>query len=181
MKISPSGIPGVLVIEPQVFNDERGFFFESFNERRFAELTGLRPSFVQDNHSKSLRNVVRGLHYQVGCPQGKLVRVVAGEVYDVVVDLRRSSPSFGRWTATVLSAENRRQLWIPPGFAHGFAVTSDSAECVYKTTDYWSPGHERTLLWNDPALAIPWPLSGEPVVSGKDMAGVPLSRAEVFA
>jgi dTDP-4-dehydrorhamnose 3,5-epimerase len=181
MKISPSALPGVLVIEPQVFLDERGFFFESFNERRFAELTGLHPQFVQDNHSKSLRNVVRGLHYQVGAPQGKLVRVVAGAIFDVVVDLRRSSPTFGQWHGIELSAENRRQLWIPPGFAHGFLATSDSAECVYKTTDYWSPANERTLLWNDPALAIRWPLENAPILSGKDQAGVPLAQAEVFA
>jgi dTDP-4-dehydrorhamnose 3,5-epimerase len=181
MKISPSTLPGVLVIEPQVFLDERGFFFESFNERRFAELTGLHPQFVQDNHSKSLRNVVRGLHYQVGAPQGKLVRVVAGAIFDVVVDLRRSSPTFGQWHGIELSAENRRQLWIPPGFAHGFLATSDSAECVYKTTDYWSPANERTLLWNDPALAIRWPLETAPILSGKDQAGVPLAQAEVFA
>jgi dTDP-4-dehydrorhamnose 3,5-epimerase len=181
MKISPSTLPGVLVIEPQVFLDERGFFFESFNERRFAELTGLHPQFVQDNHSKSVRNVVRGLHYQVGSKQGKLVRVVAGAIFDVVVDLRRSSPTFGQWHGIELSAENRRQLWIPPGFAHGFLATSDSAECVYKTTDYWSPANERTLLWNDPALAIRWPLENAPILSGKDQAGVPLAQAEVFA
>jgi dTDP-4-dehydrorhamnose 3,5-epimerase len=180
MKISPSTLPGVLVIEPQVFLDERGFFFESFNERRFAELTGLHPQFVQDNHSKSLRNVVRGLHYQVGSKQGKLVRVVAGAIFDVVVDLRRSSPTFGQWHGIELSAENRRQLWIPPGFAHGFLATSDSAECVYKTTDYWAPANERTLLWNDPALAIRWPLENAPILSGKDQAGVPLAQAEVF-
>jgi dTDP-4-dehydrorhamnose 3,5-epimerase len=144
-------------------------------------LTGLHPQFVQDNHSKSLRNVVRGLHYQVGAPQGKLVRVVAGAIFDVVVDLRRSSPTFGQWHGIELSAENRRQLWIPPGFAHGFLATSDSAECVYKTTDYWSPANERTLLWNDPALAIRWPLENAPILSGKDQAGVPLAQAEVFA
>jgi dTDP-4-dehydrorhamnose 3,5-epimerase len=181
MKAIPSAIPDVLVIEPQVFTDERGFFFESFNERRFEELTGLRPHFVQDNHSKSLRNVVRGLHYQIGCPQGKLVRVVSGAVYDVAVDLRRASPTFGRWTGTELSAENRRQLWIPAGFAHGFITISDSAECVYKTTDYWSPPHERTLLWNDPALGIAWPLAGLAVLSAKDRLGVPLAQAEVFS
>jgi dTDP-4-dehydrorhamnose 3,5-epimerase len=181
MKISPSGIPDVLVIEPAVFTDERGFFFESFNERRFAELTGLRPQFVQDNHSRSLRNVVRGLHYQVGCAQGKLVRVIAGTVFDVVVDLRRGSPTFGRWHGIELSADNRLQLWIPPGFAHGFLAVSESAECVYKTTDYWSPEHERTLLWNDPALGITWPLAGDAIVSSKDRAGVPLAQAEVFA
>lgn len=180
MKIREADIPGVLVIEPAVFSDERGFFFESFNERRFAELTGLVPQFVQDNHSRSLRNVVRGLHYQVGCAQGKLVRVIAGAVFDVVVDLRRGSPSFGRWHGIELSAENRLQLWIPPGFAHGFLAISESAECVYKTTDYWSPAHERTLLWNDPALGIAWPLGGEAIVSSKDRAGTPLAQAEVF-
>jgi dTDP-4-dehydrorhamnose 3,5-epimerase len=181
MKISPRAIPDVLVIEPTVFTDERGFFFESFNERRFAELTGLKPQFVQDNHSRSLRNVVRGLHYQGGCAQGKLVRVIAGTVFDVVVDLRRGSPTFGRWHGIELSADNRLQLWIPPGFAHGFLAVSESAECVYKTTDYWSPEHERTLLWNDPALGIAWPLAGDVIVSSKDRAGVPLAQAEVFA
>ncbi|GAB3462902.1 dTDP-4-dehydrorhamnose 3,5-epimerase [Massilia terrae] len=181
MKISPSAIPDVLVIEPQVFRDERGFFYESFNERRFAELTGLRPQFVQDNHSKSLHNVVRGLHYQVGCAQGKLVRVTTGAIFDVVVDMRRGSPTFGRSGTIELSADNHLQLWIPPGFAHGFLVTSDVAECVYKTTDYWSPQHERTLLWNDPALGIDWPVDGEPIVSAKDKAGVPLAQAEAVA
>jgi dTDP-4-dehydrorhamnose 3,5-epimerase len=180
MKIREAAIPDVLVIEPAVFSDERGFFFESFNERRFAELTGLTPQFVQDNHSRSLRNVVRGLHYQVGCTQGKLVRVIAGAVFDVVVDLRRDSSTFGRWHGIELSAENRLQLWIPPGFAHGFLAVSDSAECVYKTTDYWSPAHERTLLWSDPALGIAWPLSGEAIVSSKDRNGTPLAQAEVF-
>jgi dTDP-4-dehydrorhamnose 3,5-epimerase len=181
MRISPSAIPDVLVLEPQVHMDERGSFFESFNERRFHEATGLRPHFVQDNHSTSLHNVVRGLHYQIGCPQGKLVRVVAGSVFDVVVDLRRASPSFGRWEGIELSAENRRQLWIPPGFAHGFVVTSESAQCSYKTTEYWSPGQERTLLWNDPALGIAWPLTGAPILSAKDRAGLPLAQAQVFA
>lgn len=180
MKISQTAFPDVLVIEPAVFSDERGFFFESFNERRFTELTGLAPQFVQDNHSRSVRNVVRGLHYQVGTPQGKLVRVVAGSVFDVVVDLRRGSPTFGRHDTIELSADNRLQLWIPPGFAHGFLATSDSAECVYKTTGYWSPADERTLLWNDPQLGIPWPLSGAPTVSAKDQAGTPLASAEVF-
>lgn len=181
MKISPSAIPDVLVIEPQVFNDERGFFYESFNERRFTELTGLEPRFVQDNHSRSLRNVLRGLHYQLGtAAQGKLVRVTAGAIFDVVVDLRRDSPTFGRANTIELSADNRIQLWIPPGFAHGFLALSEVAECVYKTTDYWSPQHERTLSWNDPALGIDWPLAGEPVVSAKDKAGTPLAQAEVF-
>jgi dTDP-4-dehydrorhamnose 3,5-epimerase len=180
MKIIATAIPDLLVIEPTVFGDERGYFYESYNERRFAELTGLAPQFVQDNHSRSLRNVVRGLHYQVGCEQGKLVRVSAGAVFDVVVDMRRGSPTFGRWHGIELSAENRLQLWIPPGFAHGFLALSDSAECLYKTTDYWSPNQERTLLWNDPALAIAWPLTGEPIVSAKDRAGLPLAQAEVF-
>jgi dTDP-4-dehydrorhamnose 3,5-epimerase len=179
MKVIPSAIPDVLVLEPQVFGDERGFFFESFNARRFEELTGLHPDFVQDNHSQSVKNVVRGLHYQLKRPQGKLVRVTAGAVFDVVVDLRQGSPTFGRWVGTELSAQNRRQVWIPAGFAHGFAVTSDSAECLYKTTDYWSPDDERTLQWNDPALAIDWPLAGPPIVSAKDRAGVPLAQAEV--
>lgn len=181
MKITPGAIADVLVVEPQVFRDERGFFFESFNERRFAELTGLDPRFVQDNHSQSVRNVVRGLHYQLGqAQQGKLVRVVTGAIFDVVVDLRRGSPSFGRAMCTELSAENQRQLWIPPGFAHGFLVTSERADCIYKTTAYWSPADERTLLWDDPALEIAWPLSGPAVVSAKDRAGLPLARAEVF-
>jgi dTDP-4-dehydrorhamnose 3,5-epimerase len=180
MKISPSAIPDVLVIEPQVFHDERGFFYESYNERRFTELTGLQPQFVQDNHSRSLRNVVRGLHYQVGGAQGKLVRVTAGAIFDVVVDMRRGSPTFGQCNVTELSAENHRQLWVPPGLAHGFLATSEFAECVYKTTDYWSPQNERTLLWNDPALGVPWPLAGEPIVSAKDRAGVPFAQAEAF-
>lgn len=181
MKITPSDIADVLVIEPQVFRDERGFFFESYNERRFEELTGLRPRFVQDNHSQSVRNVVRGLHYQVGAAaQGKLIRVVAGAIFDVVVDLRRGAPTFGRAACIALSADNQRQLWIPPGFAHGFLVTSERADCIYKTTGYWSPSDERTLLWNDPALAIPWPLRGAAIVSAKDQAGAPLAQAEVF-
>ncbi|GAB3427747.1 dTDP-4-dehydrorhamnose 3,5-epimerase [Massilia solisilvae] len=182
MKITPSDIADVLIIEPQVFRDERGFFYESFNERRFEELTGLQPRFVQDNHSQSVRNVVRGLHYQVGqAAQGKLIRVVAGTIFDVVVDLRRGSPSFGRAACIELSADNQRQLWIPPGFAHGFLVTSERADCIYKTTGYWSPADERTLLWNDPALAIDWPLRGAPIVSAKDQAGTPLAQAEVFS
>jgi len=180
MRVLPAALGGVLVFEPQVHTDDRGFFFESFNARRFAELTGLKPNFVQDNHSKSVKNVVRGLHYQLARPQGKLVRVVAGAVFDVVVDLRRDSPSFGRWAGTELSAENRRQVWVPPGFAHGFVTLSDSAECLYKVTDYWSPQDERTLLWNDPALRIDWPLDGPPIVSEKDRAGAPLHAIEVF-
>jgi len=180
MKAVATAIPDVLLIEPQVFGDERGFFFESWNRRRFAEL-GMDRDFVQDNHSKSARNVLRGLHYQIEHAQGKLVRVIAGSIYDVAVDLRRSSPSFGKWVAFSLSAEDRRMAWIPPGFAHGFCVTSDSAEVLYKATDYWSPAHERTLKWDDPALAIPWPLSGEPLLAAKDAAGRPFDQAETFA
>jgi len=180
MKAVATAIPDVLLIEPQVFGDERGFFFESWNRRRFAEL-GMNRDFVQDNQSKSGRNVLRGLHYQIEHAQGKLVRVIAGSIYDVAVDLRRSSPSFGKWVAFSLSAEDRRMAWIPPGFAHGFCVTSDSAEVLYKATDYWSPAHERTLKWDDPALAIPWPLSGEPLLAAKDAAGRPFDQAETFA
>lgn len=181
MKCESTRIPGVFVLEPEVFEDERGFFYESFNARRFRAATGIDPVFVQDNHSRSRRHVVRGLHYQVGVPQGKLVRAGAGRVFDVVVDLRAASPTFGSWIGTELSAENRRQLWIPPGCAHGFLTLSEHAECLYKTTEYWSPPHERTLLWNDPQLAIAWPLEGEPVLSDKDRAGIPFARAEVFA
>jgi dTDP-4-dehydrorhamnose 3,5-epimerase len=181
MKVVPTAIPEVLVLEPQVFGDDRGFFFESFNARRFKELAGLDVQFVQDNHSKSAKGVLRGLHYQIRQPQGKLVRVTAGAVFDVVVDMRRSSPFFGRWVGEVLSAENRRQMWVPPGFAHGFVVISDSAECLYKTTDYWAPEHERSLLWSDPALAIDWPLAGAaPMLSGKDAQGKLLADADAF-
>ena len=180
MKVTPTSIPEVLVFEPTVFGDDRGFFYESYNARQFSEMTGLPVSFVQDNHSRSAKNVLRGLHYQIRQPQGKLVRVVAGSIFDVVVDIRASSPFFGRWVGVELSAENRRQLWVPPGFAHGFVVTSDSAECLYKTSDYWSPEHERSILWSDPALAIDWPLAGEPMLSGKDSQGKLLADAEVF-
>lgn len=180
MKVTPTSIPEVLVLEPRVFGDDRGFFFESYNARQFLELTGESPHFVQDNHSRSAKNVLRGLHYQIRQPQGKLVRVTSGAIFDVVVDIRRSSPFFGRWIGVELSAENRRQLWVPPGFAHGFVVTSDSAECLYKTTDYWAPEYERSILWNDPALAIDWPLAGEPMLSGKDSKGRLLADAEVF-
>lgn len=180
MKIIPTSIPEVILLEPKVFGDERGFFYESWNKRTFAEL-GIAADFVQDNHSKSQKNVLRGLHYQIEHAQGKLVRVTAGSVYDVAVDLRRSSPSFGQWVGFTLSAEDKRMAWIPPGFAHGFCVTSESAEFLYKTTDYWSPQHERTLLWNDPQLAIPWPLSGEPLLAAKDVNGQPLAQAETFA
>ena len=180
MRVTPTAIAGVLVIEPTVFADERGFFFESYNERAFAEATGIAAKFVQDNHSRSVKNTVRGLHYQIRQPQGKLVRVVAGEIFDVVVDLRRSSPTFGKWEGHRLSAQNKNMVWIPPGLAHGFAVLSEYADFLYKTTDYWAPQHERTLLWNDPELAIAWPLSGEPILAAKDRAGKPLSEAEVF-
>ncbi|SFA85362.1 dTDP-4-dehydrorhamnose 3,5-epimerase [Azotobacter beijerinckii] len=173
-------IPDVFIIEPKVFGDERGFFFESFNARRFAELTGANPEFVQDNHSRSVKGVLRGLHYQIRQPQGKLVRVVSGEVWDVAVDLRRSSPTFGKWVGVTLSAENKRQLWIPEGFAHGFVVVSEAAEFLYKTTDYWAPEHERSILWNDPTLNLPWPLEGEPSLSAKDRDGVLLAQAETF-
>ena len=181
MNIVRTDIPDVLIIEPKVFGDSRGFFFESFNQRQFEQLTGFVPSFVQDNHSRSARGVLRGLHYQIQQPQGKLVRVIAGEVFDVCVDMRRSSPTFGKSVCVSLSAENHRQLWIPPGFAHGFLVTSESADFVYKTTDYYAPEHERAVLWNDPTLAIAWTLQGEPLLSAKDKAGIPLAQAETFA
>jgi dTDP-4-dehydrorhamnose 3,5-epimerase len=180
MQIHKTELPEVLIIDPKVFGDERGFFFESFNQRRFAELSGVTANFVQDNHSKSARNVLRGLHYQIRQPQGKLVRVIAGEVFDVTVDIRKSSPNFGKWTGVVLSAENKRQLWIPAGFAHGFVVTSDSAEFVYKTTDYWAPEYERSILWNDPAIGIVWPDGIAPLLSDKDRAGKLLADAELF-
>jgi dTDP-4-dehydrorhamnose 3,5-epimerase len=180
MKLVRTSIPDVLIIEPTVFGDERGFFFESFNERDFAELTGIAPRFVQDNHSRSAQGVLRGLHYQVRQPQGKLVRVVAGEVFDVSVDIRKNSPTFGRWVGVMLSAENKRQVWIPPGFAHGFLVMSESADCLYKTTDYWAPEHERCIRWNDPAIAIEWPVKRPPTLSKKDQAGKLLREAEVF-
>ncbi len=180
MKAIPTAIPDVLLLEPKVFGDERGYFYESWNKRTFAEL-GIDAEFVQDNHSRSQRNVLRGLHYQIEHAQGKLIRVTAGSVYDVAVDLRRSSPTFGQWVGFTLSAEDKRMAWIPPGFAHGFCVTSDTAEFLYKTTDYWSPTHERTLLWNDAQLAIPWPLSGEPVLASKDKTGLPFGEAETFA
>jgi len=179
VKVTPTALPDVLVIAPKVFGDERGFFFESWNHRAFAA-AGLDATFVQDNHSRSVRNVLRGLHYQIEHAQGKLVRVCAGEVLDVAVDLRRSSPTFGQSLSVTLSAKNKQMLWIPPGFAHGFLVLSDAAEFLYKTTDYWYAEHERTLLWNDPALGIDWPLSGAPVLAAKDAAGRPLALADVY-
>jgi dTDP-4-dehydrorhamnose 3,5-epimerase len=179
MRVIRTEIPDVCLIEPKVFGDERGFFFESWNQRALAE-QGIAADFVQDNHSRSTRNVLRGLHYQIEHAQGKLVRVISGEIFDVAVDLRRSSPTFGKWVGFTLSAEDKRMAWIPPGFAHGFCVTSDAAEFLYKVTDYWHPGAERTLAWNDPQLAIPWPLSGDPVLAAKDAAGIPLATAEVY-
>ena len=179
MRIQPTAIPDVLLVEPDVHGDARGFFFESYNRRALAA-AGIDAEFVQDNHSRSRRGVLRGLHYQVEHAQGKLVRVADGEVFDVAVDLRRRSPTFGRHVAMTLSAANRKMLYIPPGFAHGFIVTSDSADFLYKTTDYWSPGHERTLLWNDRALGIAWPAGIEPILAAKDIAGVPLASADCY-
>jgi dTDP-4-dehydrorhamnose 3,5-epimerase len=181
MHIKTTSIADLLILEPTVFGDDRGFFYESFNALRFQELTGINKTFVQDNHSKSAKNVLRGLHYQIQQPQGKLVRVVSGEVFDVVVDIRKNSPTFGRWLGITLSAENKRQLWIPEGFAHGFLVTSESAEFLYKTTDYYAPAYERSILWNDPDIGIEWPLDLEPVLSGKDKAACKLADAEIFA
>lgn len=181
MKATPTALADVLVIEPAVFGDARGAFFESWNRRAFAELVGREVDFVQDNHSISARGVLRGLHYQLDPhAQGKLVRVVAGEVFDVAVDLRRSSPTFGRWVGERLSAANRRMMWIPRGFAHGFLVLSDMAEFLYKTSDYYAPQQERTLLWNDPAVGVQWPLEGEPTLKPKDAAGTPLAAADTF-
>ena len=181
MQVVPTGLPGVLLLEPKVHGDDRGFFFESYNRRTFHKATGVDVEFVQDNHSRSKKDVLRGLHYQVRQAQGKLVRVIAGEVWDVAVDLRRGSPTFGKWTGFTLSAESRRMAWIPPGFAHGFVVVSASADVLYKATDYYAPEHERTLLWNDPALAIRWPLAGSPILTDKDRRGTPLALAETFA
>ena len=178
--VTPTAIPDVLVLEPRVFGDARGFFYESFNQRDFAQATGLDVTFVQDNHSKSAQGVLRGLHYQVEHAQGKLVRVVQGEVLDVAVDLRRSSPTFGRWVGERLSADNKKQMWVPPGFAHGFVVLSETAEFLYKTTDYWYPEHERSLLWSDPALGIDWQLTAAPLLAAKDAAAPVLAQAEVY-
>jgi dTDP-4-dehydrorhamnose 3,5-epimerase len=181
MQAIATPLDGVFVLEPKVFGDARGFFFESFNERAFQKATGVTAHFVQDNHSRSAQGVLRGLHYQIQQPQGKLVRVIAGEVFDVAVDLRKSSPTFGQWFGQRLSAENKRQLWIPAGFAHGFVVLSDSADFLYKTTDYWAPEFERCIAWNDPDLAIAWPLAGQtPLVSTKDAQGVAFRSAEIF-
>jgi dTDP-4-dehydrorhamnose 3,5-epimerase len=181
VKVIPTAISDILIIEPKVFGDERGFFFESFNRRQFVEHTGRDVDFVQDNHSRSAKNVLRGLHYQIQQPQGKLVRVVQGAVFDVAVDIRHSSPTFGQHVAVELSAENKRVLWIPEGFAHGFVVISDTAEFLYKTTDYWAPEFERSIAWNDPAIGIQWPIQGEPTLSVKDQQAKPLAKAEHFA
>ncbi len=180
MKVDVTAIPGLLVLEPSIHADERGFFFESFNQMRFGDAIRRSVSFVQDNHSRSIRHALRGLHYQIRRPQGKLVRVTAGEVFDVAVDLRRSSPTFGKFDSVVLSAENRKQLWIPEGFAHGFLVLSETADVLYKTTDYYAPKDERCLIWNDPSVGIDWP-SGAPILSAKDRLGLPLGKTEVFA
>ena len=181
MKVTETPLPGVLILEPKVFGDARGFFLESWNARTFREVTGVEASFVQDNHSRSARHVLRGIHYQLVRPQGKLVRVVAGEVYDVAVDLRRSSPHFGRWTGVRLDAASHRQLWVPPGFGHGFVVLSESADFLYKTTDYWFPEHERSLRWDDPALAIDWPLGDAvPTLAAKDAAAPVFADAAVY-
>jgi dTDP-4-dehydrorhamnose 3,5-epimerase len=182
MNVVATPIEGLLVIEPKVFGDTRGFFTESWNRRTFADLTGVTEEFVQDNHSRSGRGVLRGLHYQLHRPQGKLVRVTQGEVFDVALDVRRSSPTFGRWHGVMLTGDNHRQFWVPAGFAHGFVVLSESADFLYKTTDYYAPEHERCIAWNDPEVGIDWPLGDiEPKLSAKDQVGVPLAQAEVFA
>lgn len=181
MRATPTALPEVLLLEPRVFGDERGFFMESWNAKTFREATGLDVAFVQDNHSRSARNVLRGIHYQVVRPQGKLIRVVSGSVFDVAVDLRRSSPRFGRWVGVELSAQNRLQMWIPPGFGHGFLVTSDAADFLYKTTEYWIGEYDRALRWNDPALGIAWPLAGEPILAARDAQAPLLDAAETFA
>ncbi|MFC5461636.1 dTDP-4-dehydrorhamnose 3,5-epimerase [Massilia niabensis] len=181
LNVIPTAIADVLVLVPQVFEDDRGSFVESFNARAFAAATGVETTFVQDNHSLSGRRVLRGMHYQISHPQGKLIRVIEGSVFDVAVDLRRSSPTFGRWVGEVLSAENRRQMWIPPGFAHGFVVLGERAQCLYKTTDYWYPEFERTVLWNDPDIGIAWPIAFAPQLADKDAKALPLSAVETFA
>ena len=178
--VIPTALPEVLILEPKVFVDDRGFFFESFNARDFEQATGLKREFVQDNHSSSVRGVLRGLHYQIKHAQGKLVRVIRGEVFDVAVDLRRASPHFGKWVGARLSGDNKRQLWVPEGFGHGYVVISESAEVLYNTTDYWYPEHERSVLWNDPAIGIQWPLAGAPVLAAKDAAAKRLDEADVY-
>ena len=180
MNVIPTHIPDLLIIEPRIFGDDRGFFFESYNEKSFAEKTGISPKFVQDNHSLSLKNVLRGLHYQIQEIQGKLVRVISGEVLDIAVDIRRSSPTFGQWASCLLSGENKRQFWVPEGFAHGFVVLSDSAEFLYKTTNYYAPQYDRVILWNDPDIGVDWQLKGEPILSDKDKAGKRFKEADLF-
>ena len=180
MKVTPTRIPEVLILEPKVFEDSRGFFLESYNRRAFKQATGLDHDFVQDNESFSARNVLRGLHYQVRQPQGKLITAIAGEIFDVAVDLRRGSPTFGKWASATLSGGTHRTIWIPPGFAHGFLVLSEQALVHYKASDYYAPEHERTIMWNDPELAIPWPLEGDPIVSDKDQRGARFAAAELF-
>ena len=180
MKVIATSIPDLIIIEPTVFGDERGFFFESYNQRKFNELIGRDVEFVQDNHSLSVKNVLRGLHYQIQQPQGKLIRVVQGAVFDVAVDIRRRSPTFGQHVAVELSAENKRMIWIPEGFAHGFLVLSETAECIYKVTDFWAPQFERCFIWNDPTVGIKWPLEGAPALSDKDMQGKAFSEADLF-
>ena len=181
MKVTPTAIPDVLLIEPKVFGDDRGFFFESFNRQGFAQATGFDIDFVQDNHSKSSKGVLRGLHYQIQQPQHKLVRVIAGEVFDVAVDIRKGSPTFGQWIGEILSGENKKQLWVPAGFAHGFVTLSASAELLYKVTDYYSPAHERCIAWNDPAIGIEWKIDMPPLLSAKDALGLTLAQAELFS
>jgi dTDP-4-dehydrorhamnose 3,5-epimerase len=180
MKVTPCHIPDVFVIEPNVFGDDRGFFYESFNHAKFDEAVGKKYNFVQDNHSRSVKNVLRGLHYQIQQPQGKLVRCVQGVVFDVAVDIRKSSPTFGQYVGIELSAENKKMFWVPPGFAHGFVVLSDTAEFLYKTTDYYAPAFERSILWNDPDIAIEWPFEGVPALSNKDLQGKTIKDAELF-
>jgi dTDP-4-dehydrorhamnose 3,5-epimerase len=181
MKSTPLAIPDVILLEPKVFGDDRGFFFESFNQAKFEVAIGRHVTFVQDNHSRSVKNVLRGLHYQIQQPQGKLIRVVQGDVFDVAVDIRQSSPTFGQWVGEILSVENKRQMWVPEGFAHGFVVLSDSAECLYKTTGYYAPEHERCISWNDQTIGIQWPIDGEPVLSAKDQQGKSLAESGHFA
>lgn len=180
MQIIQTSIPDVLIFEPKIFGDDRGFFLESFNQQTFAEATGLDVKFVQDNHSRSAKNVLRGLHYQIEQAQGKLVRVAAGEVFDVAVDIRRSSPTFGQWVGTILSGKNMHQMWVPPGFAHGFLVLSDTADFLYKTTDFYAPAHECCIKWDDPSIGIQWPTTDAPILSGKDLAGLSLQNARTF-
>ena len=180
MKVTPLAIPEVILFEPKVFGDDRGFFFESFNQTKFQAAIGRQVTFVQDNHSRSFKNVLRGLHYQIQQPQGKLVRVVQGEVFDVAVDIRKSSPTVGQWVGEILSAANKRQMWVPEGFAHGFVALSDTADCLYKTTDYYAPEHECSIAWNDPTIGIQWPLDGEPILSVKDQQGKSLAEADYF-